>query len=346
MTLILAVLAGLGLGYVLERGDLCFHSTLRGLFQRPTRLDLFRAYLLAMLVATPLVYGLVALGLINPWIPPFTWLANLVGGLIFGIGMVVAASCVTGLFYKLGHGMVGTLVALATWAIGDIITYRGPLLPLREMLNSIQVTAANGQSATMLNLFGPVAGIGLALLSGTLIVIWLWRSPRTLTGSQYWAWTRLGLTLGVFTGLVWLLARIGGSNYTFGTSGVPTGIFVALTAGGSGGSLWIPVSLVSLIPGAFVAAKLSGTLWLRGETLGRYSALAAGGLLMGIGAGIAGGCNLGHGLVGVPLLSMGSITTVVSMAIGVWLADRAIKVWAAARRRSVVVEGVGPAPMS
>jgi hypothetical protein len=71
MTLILAILAGLGLGYILERGDLCFHSTLRGLFQRPPQLDLFRAYLLAMLVATPLVYGLMALGLIDPWIPPF-----------------------------------------------------------------------------------------------------------------------------------------------------------------------------------------------------------------------------------------------------------------------------------
>jgi uncharacterized membrane protein YedE/YeeE len=345
MTLILAILAGLGLGYILERGDLCFHSTLRGLFQRPPQLDLFRAYLLAMLVATPLVYGLMALGLIDPWIPPFAWLANLVGGLIFGIGMVVAATCVTGLFYKLGHGMLGTLVALVTWAIGDIITYRGPLLPLREMLNSIQVTAANGQSATMLNLFGPVTGIGLAVLAGTLIIIWLWRSPRIWPG-KYWEWTRLGLALGVFTGLAWLLARAGGSNYTFGTSSVPTGIFVALTEGGPGGSLWIPVSLVSLIPGAFVAAKLSGTLWLRGETLRRYSALAAGGLLMGVGAGIAGGCNLGHGLVGVPLLSMGSITTVISMAIGVWLADRAIKVWSAARRKPLAVESVGSAHIS
>jgi uncharacterized membrane protein YedE/YeeE len=90
-------------------------------------------------------------------------------------------------------------------------------------------------------------------------------------------------------------------------------------------SLWIPVSLISLIPGAFLAATFSGTLWLRGESLRRYAELAAGGLLMGIGAGLAGGCNLGHGLVGVPLLSLGSITTVISMTLGVWLADRMIK---------------------
>ncbi len=61
---------------------------------------------------------------------------------------------------------------------------------------------------------------------------------------------------------------------------------------------------------------------LRGESLPRYLGLAAGGFLMGIGAAIAGGCNLGHSLVGVPLLSLGSITTTVSMLVGVWAADR------------------------
>ncbi len=57
MTITLAVLAGFGLGYIIERGDLCFHSTLRGLFRRPRQLDLFRAYLLSILVAAPVIYA-------------------------------------------------------------------------------------------------------------------------------------------------------------------------------------------------------------------------------------------------------------------------------------------------
>lgn len=319
MSVILAVLSGLGLGYIIERGDLCFHSTLRGLVKIPRELDLFRAYLLALLIATPLVAGLRALGWIDPWIPPFAWPANIVGGMIFGIGMVVAASCITGLFYKLGHGMLGTLVALATWAIGDIITYRGPLAPLREMLNAPQI-AVNAQSATLPNLLG-TGGVVLVILIGALVAVWLWRSPRRSRG-EYWGWPRLGAVVGLFTGLVWLVAKAGGANYTYGTSSVPTNIFVALTEGSPGGSLWIPVALVSLIPGAFLAAITSGTLWVRGESMRRYIGLAGGGFLMGIGAGIAGGCNLGHSLVGVPLLAMGSIATTVSMAVGVWLADR------------------------
>jgi hypothetical protein len=181
----------------------------------------------------------------------------------------------------------------------------------------------NGQSATVVNLLG-VAGVILVIVIGVLTVVWLWRSPRASRG-DYWDWARLGLAVGFFTGLVWLLAEVGGANYTYGTSGVPTNVLTALTEGSQDGSLWIPAALVSLIPGAFLAAVTSGTLWVRGESLRRYVGLALGGFLMGVGAAIAGGCNLGHSLVGVPLLSLGSITSTVSMAVGVWLADRVAK---------------------
>ncbi len=339
MTFILAFLTGMGLGYIVERGDLCFHSTLRGLFRRPAQLDLFRAYLLSLLIAAPLVRGLIALGLIEPWIPPFTWLANVVGGIIFGIGMVMAASCITGLFYKLGHGMLGTLVGLAFWAVGDVITYRGPLAPLRQALMGPQISA-NGQSATAANLLGP-AGLLLVGVLWLLIAGWLWRSPRA-SRDPLWGWPALGVAVGIFGSLAWLLARAGGSNYTFGTSSVPANALAALTQGGSGGgSLWIPIALVGIVPGSFVAAATAGTLWVRGESLRRYAELALGGFLMGVGAAVAGGCNLGHSLVGVPLLAMGSITSTASMAVGVWAAHQTAKLLAVRSAEPLSVETAG-----
>jgi hypothetical protein len=112
----------------------------------------------------------------------------------------------------------------------------------------------------------------------------------------------------------------------------------ALTGQIEGGSVWIPVTLVFLIPGAFFASRFAGTFWLRGESKRRYVGLAGGGLFMGIGAGIAGGCNLGHSLVGVPLLSMASITTTLSMIAGVFLAV-AVGRLLQNRRRSLAIEG-------
>ena len=324
MGFILAVTAGLGIGYIFERGDFCFHSTWRGFTKRPRQLDLFRAYLVALLIGIPLVQGFIALGWIEPWIPPFVWQANLLGGFIFGIGMVIGATCITGLFYKLGHGMVGVLVGLAAWAVGDILIYLGPLQPLREVLRSAPI-AVDGESATVLNVFGPSGWI-LLLIVGVLTVLFLLRSPLKERG-KLWNWLLLGTATGIFMSLAWLPARIGGSNYTYGTSGVPSALFLFFLSGGKGNgdSYWIPVALICLIPGAFIASRLAGTFWLRGETGRRYSELAIGGLLMGIGAGIAGGCNLGHSLVGVPLLSLGSITTTIAMAVGVFTAAFAAK---------------------
>ncbi|UCC51112.1 MAG: YeeE/YedE family protein [Anaerolineaceae bacterium] len=317
MTLVLAIIAGLGIGAIFERGDFCFHSTWRGLIRRPRQMDLFRAYLLALLIGIPLVQGMILLGWIEPWIPPFAWQANVLGGLLFGVGMVVASSCVTGLFYKSGHGMLGALIGLAAWALGDVVTYLGPLAPIRESLNASPITVG-GESATALNMLGPV---GVVLLLGLALVtaVYLIRSPRRERG-KLWNWLVLGIATGLFMSLAWLLAREGGSNYTYGTSGVPSGLVQALLGQRSGGSIWIPVTLVFLIPGATVASRYAGTFWLRGETARRYAELAGGGLLMGIGAGIAGGCNLGHSLVGVPLLSLGSITTTMAMIAGLFLA--------------------------
>ena len=333
MGIILAILAGSGLGYIFERGDFCFHSTWRGFVRRPRQLDLFRAYLLALLIGIPLVQGMITLGWIEPWIPPFAWQANIAGGLIFGVGMVVAATCITGLFYKLGHGMLGVLVGLAAWAIGDILTYLGPLSSIRETLNASPITV-NGESATVPNVSG-WPGVLVLIVLAVAVIIYLYRSPRNDRG-KLWNWLILGLATGLFMSFAWLLARAGGSNYTYGTSGVPAGVVEVLLGQRNGGTPWIPVALISLVPGALFAAWRSGTLWVRGETLRRYGELALGGFLMGVGAAIAGGCNLGHSLAGVPLLSLGSITTTLAMAGGVFLAATAPRIWRAQQQDTKV----------
>ena len=323
LTLVLAVAAGGTLGYFLERGDFCFHSTLVGLFSRPRELDLFRAYLVVLLLSAPLVALLMATGSIAPWIAPFAWQANLFGGIAFGVGMVIAATCVTGLFYKLGHGMLGTIAGLAAWAFGDWLAYAGPLNVLREQLNQ-HVISVDSQAATLVNIWGPI-GTVLLLILGVLALVFLLRSPREPRG-KLWSWLPLGLAIGLVIPIAWLLADIGGSNYPYGTSGVPTRLLQTIGQGGTVSQAWIPVSLISLVPGAFLAARTSGTFWARGEALNRYLQLVVGGLIMGVAAGIAGGCNLGHSLVGVPLLSLGSITTTLAMGIGVFIARQVRKI--------------------
>ena len=333
MSILLAIITGSSLGYALERGDFCFHSTLRNLFQKPKNTDLLRAYILTLLIATPAVHSMRSFGWIDPWIPPFAWQANIFGGLIFGAGMVVAASCITGLFYKLGHGMLGTLVGLATWAVGDILVYQGPLSGIRASLTTTEITL------TLDEVFGsPALGWSIILGLGLVAVYWLYRAPkesRNIRGNL-WGWLPLGVVVGVIISLSWLFAKAGGVNYPYGTSYVPTSLYLSLfDSNFVGGIPWIPIALISIILGAFIAAVRSKTLWVRGETGKRYLQLGLGGFFMGAGAAFAGGCNLGHSLVGVPLLSIGSIVTTFSMAGGVFLAHQINIVWKKSKAETI-----------
>lgn len=330
MTILLAVVAGAALGFVLTRGDFCFHSTWRRVMAAPRDYSLLRAYLVMLVVATPLVQMLIATRIIDPWVPPLAWKAAIVGGVIFGIGMVVASTCISGMFYKLGAGMFGMVVALVAWAIGDLLTYRWGLSGLRESLNDDVITATDGGqevTATAVSVFGPASPVVVALIGGWIISR-LWRSHSDESGmtprQRLWGWVPLGVAAGLVTAGAWLLTRWHGFDYTYGTSGVPSQIWGRIVDGADT-PMWIPLGLVSVIPGALLAAKLSGTFWARGEAGRRYGELAAGGLLMGIGAGIAGGCNLGHSMVGVPLLSFGSILTTLSIIAGLTLADRVLR---------------------
>ena len=335
MTILLAIVAGGALGFVLARGDFCFHSTWRRLFQEPAETSLVRAYAVLLLVATPLVQIMVATGAIDPFVPAFAPRAALLGGVIFGAGMVVARTCISGMFYKLGAGMLGMVVAIVGWAIGDIVTWRGPLQGLRDGLNENPVTATGDdgteQVATVTSLLGPI-GAGFVVIAGLGLAAWVARdeaiSVRTHDALTGRAPKLTGIGLGLASGLViaaaWLLVRWHGFDYTYGTSSVPTQIWNGLTDDASI-SWWIPLGLISVIPGALLAAVVGNTVWIRGEQMQRYVELAAGALIMGVGAGIAGGCNLGHSMVGVPLLSVGSIVTTVAIAAGVFMADRAAR---------------------
>lgn len=300
-------LAGLLMGYVLQRGQLCFHSTIR------TSLDgrflLARGWALGVALAS---VGLAVLFLLpgtsglNHGLA-FRPVANVAGGLVIGVGMVVARSCVSGLFYKLGSGMLGALVGLAGWAGGELLarqlTVPGPTL------------LSGGEGATIPGLLG-VPRLVVAALILIAVAVALWRRPGrdSPTHNWQWGWPLIGVGLGVAITAGWALASIGGVS--FGPSSVGA---VASVASGSP-NYWLITFLLGIVAGGTLSAHTAGGFWLRGEEPVRYVQLAAGGLLLGAGGWIAGGCNLGHGLSGVAQLNVSSFVVVAAMVAGVWIA--------------------------
>jgi len=108
--LIVGLLVGALFGFVLQRGRFCMNSAFRDII-------LLKEFKLAKAVAVALVvlmvgFAIFALsGVITLAPKPLKIWGAIVGGLVFGIGMVLAAGCASGTTYRVGEGMMGSVVA-------------------------------------------------------------------------------------------------------------------------------------------------------------------------------------------------------------------------------------------
>ena len=89
MTALLGLPVGLLLGLVVHRGDFCMHSAIREVVAGTPERQV-RAYLVALAFLLVTVNGLAAFGALTLSLPPVTPAAAVIGGLIFGLGMVMA----------------------------------------------------------------------------------------------------------------------------------------------------------------------------------------------------------------------------------------------------------------
>ena len=111
---------GLAFGFVLQRGRFCFASAFRDIFLLGHARNM-KGVLMGLAV------GVVGFGLVMSRQVPLTSLgiyppsANVLplgihtalGGLLFGVGMVLADGCVSGSIYRMGEGYVASWVAFA-----------------------------------------------------------------------------------------------------------------------------------------------------------------------------------------------------------------------------------------
>ena len=305
---LLGLATGLAAGLVMARWGLCFNRGVRRAFleRRPRVLRAFAIAVGVQLLALP---ALVAAGVAplerstaagGPALLP---VAQLAGGLAFGAGMALAGGCVTGMLWKAGGGAIALAVAIAGFAAGELLI-RGPG---EELIVTLDDAARPGTSG-LPDLLG--AGYApVALVLGAVLLGWLLR--RGLRGVVP------GVALGLVAALAWVTAEAAGYGYGLGFVGAADGTRAALEGGGAlPYQLWLAAGVAA---GGALAARRA--LVLPGA--GRAARALAGGLLMGAGGSVAHGCNIGHGLTGIPLLSLGSLLATAAMAAGALAVARA-----------------------
>lgn len=318
ITTIGGIALGLLLGFSLQKGGYCMNTAFRSFFLEKDR-SLVRAWVLILLINIVGVKLLADFGVLDPLVAPLFWPALIVGGLLFGAGMVLAGGCASGTYYRCGRGMVGSIGALFGFVIGTSVIDGGALTFLQSTLRAPTIEV-NGQVPTLFNLLGINGLLGQWLLIAALAipaVVWLVRSPkqRFLIG---WSWKRTGALVGVLALVAWVLSAMEGRNYGLSFT-QPTVALTRFVLSGDASGISVASFMVVGVPvGALIAARVTNEAVLRLPDPKRLVRQVGGGLTMGVGASIAGGCNIGHSITGVSTLGIGSITATLFIMLGCW----------------------------
>jgi len=247
------------------------------------------------------------------------------GAGVFGIGMQITNGCGSGTLVAAGQGSRRMWVALPFFCLGGVIG--SLILPAAMRLPNLG-------AVDLPSLFGPAWGLmatemvlalaALAVLRGAWpdrkmlasgSVIGGLAALLYLVSGQPWGIT-LGLTLWAAKSLAVFGVDLTGTEF-WSETGARTMLSDPILA--MHGSL----TDVGLVLGALLAAALTGRL-RHGRRLGMHGALGAaiGGLLMGVGARLSSGCNIGAFLGGASSGSLHGLVWLVAAIPGCWVGIR------------------------
>ena len=339
--IISGLFVGVLFGFALQRGRFCMNSAFRDIILGKD-FTLFKALSVAILVEMIGFSILAFTGTVTLAPKPLMWGANIVGGLIFGFGMVLAGGCASGITYRLGEGMVGALMAVLGFGLSALMAATGVLNPILKVLQNTKIMTADDKPLTLANMVGVDLKIAMLVLAILIIVIWAVLALRNKSAEKSygekaksfgeavfkkgWKWLPTGIVVGLIGMLSFPLSAAAGRNYPLGITGGWVNIFQSLIKWQTlvedklkiSALNWEGADVLGIVLGALVAALIAREFAIRAPEPKILLQTFVGGLLMGFGAVVSGGCNIGHILSGVPQLSIGSIVGGLSIIAGGW----------------------------
>jgi hypothetical protein len=313
-TLYLSALGtGLVFGYVIQRGGFCLTRALsNAVLSRDGAI--LRAYVLALLVAMVGVQLIETLGLVDIPLRPLRWVSNVVGGLLFGAGMILSGGDSGSTWSRVGEGAIGAWVVLLGFALGATTSGLGILSPLRVLLQKPTITIGDGGAPTLANVVGLSPWIVIAVIIA-LGGFWVLRGGHESEHGK-WPWPLTGVAVGVTIAAAWWTSSIGDRPVGI-TLAANTGHLLTYPLVGYPNRVTWSMLLALGVPiGAFVAAWSTDQFGWKLPAGWSLVRIFAGGLLMGAAALVADGCNITQGLTNSATLALGSLLTLAAMITG------------------------------
>lgn len=346
----LGLALGAVFGFAARAGDFCTRRAILATLQRrpDASTQVWVAALLSALIATA---ALAWMDLADPHEAMYAarrlpWLSHLFGGLLFGLGMQLAAGCPSRKLLAAGGGDLGALVVLSWVALGAGLALHGAVARFRvDVLDAVAFELPVAQTlpalfAHVLGSTSPLPGLALQTLVALALGLLLMRGTRHFGPRPILA----GLVIGLSIAGAWFVTSHLGflpedpetlqPIYLATASGRPEALsfvgplgqaldLLLLWSDRSRHLAFGSAAALGCLTGALAQALLAREWRWRGfadpAELGRH---LTGALLMGVGGVIALGCTIGHGLSGLSLLSLGSLLSLVAIAAGVELGRR------------------------
>ncbi len=318
-----------------------------------------RMWIMAIGVAMMGFHAMAALGWIDPtqtiyYSGRVIWLSALVGGALFGFGMVLASGCGSKTLVRMGGGSLKAVVVFFVMGVAAFATLRGITAVLRD--RTVDRVAIDMQPGSALpSWLAPLVGwdasaaAWVGVVFGLGLVVWAARSEGFRRSPDAWL-AGLGIG-GTVVGMWWVSGHLG---FVAEHPETLEAVFVASNSGRMEALTftaplaytldWLiyfsdknkvltlgVVSVLGVVAGAFVHAMGSRTFRWEGFCGTRDTALhLLGAICMGVGGVTAMGCTVGQGLSGLSTLSVTSMIAFAGIVVGalgglrfhLWLLER------------------------
>jgi hypothetical protein len=343
-------------GVIMHRSDYCMAGMFRDffLFKRTFMLRT----LLLLIVSSMILFELARQAGLLP-LYPFPLLysptpANVIGGFLFGVGMVLAGGCVVGTLYKMGSGSILSFVVFTGLVTGSALY--AEIHPV--WTSFVKGTTFFKGRITVSQLLGtdPVIIISLCAAVGLVFIarwhrdgkltrlshaegyIQPWKAAVLLSFAGLFSYVLVGMPLGVTSSYAKISGYIEGLFFREHVEGlayyraVPLKYVHPITGAqlqGGGGPRFDAISaiqfplIIGIVLGSALSALKLGEFRLYFKLPFRqYLSAFSGGVIMGLASRMAPTCNVWHLMGGIPIMAMSSLLFLVGLFPGAWTGSK------------------------